>query len=61
MSFKMNIHFVLKIFESYLQLHDWKDYLAWYDEYKSIIQSKQELSDETKQFLECKTDINYIK
>ena len=50
-----------KILDTYSQLHDWKEYLSWYDEYKNILQSKEDLSDESKQFLENKIDINYLK
>jgi hypothetical protein len=53
-----------KVFDIYFQLHDWQEYLLWYDEYKSLL--SQATSDganieSLKQQLANKVDLNYIK
>jgi len=44
-----------KLFDSYFQLHDWKNYLEWYEEYKLIS------SDNNNKNLEISIDVNFIK
>lgn len=49
-----------KIFECYFQLHDWQSYLAWHEEYKSILNENEDIESLKEQF-ENKIDLNYIK
>ena len=50
----------MKIFECYFQIHDWKQYLSWHDEYKKNLLDKID-SETLRNQLENKIDINYIK
>lgn len=58
-----------KIFDIYFQLHDWHEYLAWYDEYKSILSQQQQeqqtgpegIAESLKQQLDSRVDLNYIR
>lgn len=55
-----------KILDIYFQLHDWHEYLAWYDEYKSILNQEQTAADgvaleSLKQQLDSRVDLNYIR
>jgi ribosome-associated toxin RatA of RatAB toxin-antitoxin module len=44
-----------KLFDSYFQLHDWKNYLEWYEEYKLMS------NDNINKNLEISIDVNFIK
>jgi hypothetical protein len=49
-----------KVFDCYFQLHDWQEYLRWYEEYKQLI-NKNQSNESLRQQLENKVDLNYIK
>jgi hypothetical protein len=52
-----------RINDCYFQLHDWKEFLAWNDDYKHLMQHSayDSTSDELKTLLENKIDLNYIR